>query len=235
MGAVLSVESGQTNAPPTVIDPGTWNEAVAWLLRLSSSPTRVYRGQRDYSWTLRTRLGRDLSRLPPDRDRRSIENSVIGFFMDQAAGLLPTVPDEHDLLSWLSLMQHYRSANAPLLDWSMSPFVAAYFAYEQASGEDAALYALDTYFCRREFVTILPMPWDHLGAMAHSTTGNDGHTITRYPMRELYRRDRENELLRWAIIKETRWPLPTIPLNQDARMGGSANHLYIVRRRRSSN
>jgi hypothetical protein len=204
-------------APPVFLDPKSWNEAVGWLVQLSETP-RVYRGQRNYAWALKTRLARDFQRLPANINKLALENSVIGFFMDQATGLLPSVPDEHDLLGWLSLMQHY-GAPTRLLDWSVSPFVAAYFAYEQASDTDAALYALDPYFCRRQFVgSLLPMPWDHTGTMAHSTTDRDGNTTVTYPTRERYRRDRENDLLRWAMIQRSRWPLPTIPFDQDARM-----------------
>jgi FRG domain len=205
------------NVPPTYIDPQSWDEAVAWLFRFSGSG-RIYRGQRDYSWTLRTRLARDLDKLPPDTIGLSIENSAIGYFMDQATGLLPAVPDEHDLLGWLALMQHY-GAPTRLLDWSQSPFVATYFAYEQSAENDSALYALDPYFCRRQFVgSLFPMPWDHTGTMGHSATDSDGNTITTYPTRTQYRRDRENELLRWSMTHSSRWPLPTIPFDQDARM-----------------
>jgi hypothetical protein len=213
----LTTEQGQNDVPETHIDPGSWDELVAWLFRFSAS-IRIYRGQRDYSWTLRTRLARDLEKLPTSVIRLSVENSAIGFFMDQAAGLLPNVPDEHDLLGWLALMQHY-GAPTRLLDWSQSPFVATYFAYEQASDDDSALYALDPYFCRRQFVgSLIPMPWDHTGTLAHSTTDKEGSTTTAYPGRTQYRRDRENDLLRWSITHSSGWPLPTIPFGQDARM-----------------
>ena len=213
----MSPDSQESPAPPTHVDPDSWEEAVTWLLQLSDT-TRIFRGQRDYSWTLRTRLARDLDGLPPDSNKLSVENSAIGFFMDRATGLLASVPDEHDLLGWLSLMQHY-GAPTRLLDWSQSPFVATYFAYEQLSGVDAAIYALDPYYCRRQFVgSLLPMPWDHTGTMTHSVTDRDGTTTRTYPTREKYRRDRENELLRWSMTNQSRWPLPSIPFNQDARM-----------------
>jgi hypothetical protein len=204
-------------APPTHIDPRSWDELVAWLFRFSGL-NRIYRGQKNNTWTLKTRLTRDLERLLPDINALALENSAIGFFMDQAAGLLATTPDEHDLLGWLSLMQHY-GAPTRLLDWSQSPFVGTYFAYEQPSEDDAALYALDPYLCRRQFVgSLLPMPWDHTGTFGHSKTDTEGNPTVTYPTRTQYRRDRENELLRWAMTHGSRWPLPTIPFDQDARM-----------------
>jgi hypothetical protein len=212
----LPTESNEPT-PPTTIEPASWSEAVAYLFQFSAT-TRIYRGQRNHSWTLRTRLARDLALLPSTQDKLSVENSAIGFFMDRITGLLPSVPDEHDLLGWLSLMQHY-GAPTRLLDWSESPFVATFFAYEQRSDTDAALFALDPYYCRRQFVgSLFPMPWDHTGTFGHSTTDEDGVTTVTYPTRERYRRDRENDLLRWAILKQSRWPLPTMPFDQDPRM-----------------
>lgn len=212
---------------PITIEPASWNEAVAYLFQFSAS-SRIYRGQRNYSWTLRTRLARDLALLPMSMDKLSVENSAIGFFMDRITGLLSSVPDEHDLLGWLSLMQHY-GAPTRLLDWSESPFVATFFAYEQRSDTDAAVYALEPYYCRRQFVgSLLPRPWDHTGTFGHSLTDRDGVTTVTYPTRERYRRDRENELLRWAIMKQSGWPLPMIPFDQDSRMAAQQTVFTLI-------
>jgi hypothetical protein len=205
------------NPVPTYLEPNTWDDAVNLLLSLSRT-TRIYRGQRNYSWPVKTRLARDLERLPSDRDPLALENSGIGFFMDRATGLLSRVPDEHDLLGWLSLMQHY-GAPTRLLDWSQSPFVAAFFAYDQASETDGSLYALEPYFCRRQFVgSLIPLPWDHTGTRSLSVNDANGGAIISYPGLDLYRRDRENALLRSAMMQHSRWPLPTIPFDQDSRM-----------------
>ena len=213
----MSSDRSPEPGPQTHLDPSSWEETVTGLLQLPKEP-RIFRGQRKYSWNVRTRLARDIGSLPPNADSVAFENSAIGFFMDRATGLLPTVPDEHDLLGWLSLMQHY-GAPTRLLDWSESPFVASYFAYEQASGSDAAVYALNPYYCRRQFVgTLFPGPWDHTGTVAYPTTDAQGVTTRTYPARGAYRRDQENELLRRSITDQARWPLPTIPFAQDERM-----------------
>jgi hypothetical protein len=185
---------------------------------------RVFRGQRDYDWPLRTRLARELDKFPEDTYALAIENSAIGFFIDRATGILPNVPDEHDLLGWLSLMQHY-GAPTRLLDWSESPFVAAYFAYEQSSNSDGAIYALNPRYCRLQFFGSLGpgLPWDHTGTMASSASGE-----TTYPTRVLYRRDEENEVLRWAITHQSHWPLPTIPISQDARMSAQQTIFTLI-------
>lgn len=213
---------------PTHIEFESWAHLVQALL--SSNSTLIWRGQSDYEWTLSTSLSRQLRTFDPKHATNwdQLENSAISYFMDRAAGLLEVVPDEHDLLAWLAFMQHY-GAPTRLLDWSLSPFVAVYFAYEYPKDADAALYALDYYLARRINVRVLfPWPWDHLGTMASTTTDKDGNSSTTYPSRSLYRQDRENDILRWAIQVKSHCPLPTMPFQQDARMAGQQTVMTLM-------
>lgn len=204
--------------PPTHLEFNSWDELLAALSRIPDP--WIFRGQRNYDWNLLTKLGRDLRALDEShgKDWRSLENSSIGYFMDRANGLMDRTPDEHDLLGWLSFMQHY-GAPTRLLDWSFSPYVALYFAYEQPTESDSAIYAINSYLSRRTNVgSLFPMPWDHLGVTRSSSDDTEGNTVSTYPSRERYRRDYENEILQWAIETESKCPLPTIPFYQDDRM-----------------
>lgn len=60
--------------------------------------------------------------------------------MSNAHLYLNHTPKEDDALSWLAIMQHY-GAPTRLLDFTFSPYVAAYFALNGDSG-DAAIYSL---------------------------------------------------------------------------------------------
>jgi hypothetical protein len=55
---------------------------------------------------------------------------------------LDHVPPDADSFQWLALMQHH-GAPTRLLDLTWSPYVAAFFALERASG-DAAVWALNS-------------------------------------------------------------------------------------------
>jgi len=68
------------------------------------------------------------------------ESRILRIFRRKAHLLLQHLPAEDDSFEWLALMQHH-GAPTRLLDFSWSPFVAAFFAFERAS-TDCAVWAL---------------------------------------------------------------------------------------------
>lgn len=118
----------------------TWNEFMSLSAELDGW---AFRGQQDAAWPLLTSLARYLNAYVPDRSSwRARELRAIRIFQRKAHNYLsdPSVLD--NALRCLALMQHH-GAPTRLLDFTKSPFVAAFFALERAVG-DAAVYALNT-------------------------------------------------------------------------------------------
>lgn len=101
----------------------------------------LFRGQSDRLWHLRPSLIRHLRKEASSKEALSIEAHCVKEFRSQAFLHIPNsfLTRGLPLLEWLSMMQHH---NCPtrLLDWTESPFVAAYFAAERDSDRDGAIW-----------------------------------------------------------------------------------------------
>jgi len=65
------------------------------------------------------------------------------------------LPGEKEELEWMSLMRHH-GAPTRLLDWTRSPYVAAFFAVEEATDDiQSAIWAIDTEAIRTEAIHLL--------------------------------------------------------------------------------
>ncbi len=94
----------------------------------------IYRGHSDSRWKLETTLQRKLSEYGIGRRVwKEREQSIISTFQKRVHLYLRHLPNEKNEnrrhLEWLSIMQHF-GAPTRLLDWTYSPFVAAFFALE---------------------------------------------------------------------------------------------------------
>jgi hypothetical protein len=115
----------------------TWQEAKRMLEEYS--PHYIFRGQAYAQWLLQTSLERCSFFAKSYR----IERDIVQDFQRASISYPEIVhpPAQDDYLSWLALMQHY-GAPTRLLDFTHSPFVAAYFALEHAS-QDCAVWAVE--------------------------------------------------------------------------------------------
>jgi hypothetical protein len=103
----------------------------------------AFRGQQDARWLLQSSLSRYLSAFVRDRSAWRIqEQRAIRIFRRKAHNYLSDVRALSDDLRCLGLMQHH-GAPTRLLDFTKSPFVAAFFALERAVS-DAAVFAVNT-------------------------------------------------------------------------------------------
>lgn len=120
----------------------SWSEFV----HLADSPELdgwAFRGQEDAEWPLFSSLSRYLRKFVPDQGRwGEQEHRGIRIFIRKAHHFVADPRALSDDLRTLALMQHH-GAPTRLLDFTKSPYAAAFFALEKASG-DAAVWAVNT-------------------------------------------------------------------------------------------
>lgn len=102
----------------------------------------IYRGQAKASWTLMSSFDRSPSLLELDPD---IENLLIGEYQRAIRSFddRPDIPTT--TLDWLALLQHYRTPTR-LIDFTRSPYVAAYFAFQEEHDDEeepVAIWCVD--------------------------------------------------------------------------------------------
>src|SRR6201991_5355032 len=103
----------------------------------------AFRGQQDARWHLQSSLSRYLLAYVADRaEWHAREARAIRIFRRKAHNYLANPELLNDDLRCLGLMQHH-GAPTRLLDFTKSPYVAAFFALERAIGE-SAVYAVNT-------------------------------------------------------------------------------------------
>lgn len=220
---------GQTRADPgetteRVSDPlnrrcSSWQELFAALLTYSPNATNIFRGHANAEWELVTSLERRLKSLPDSRDRMVAERGIHRRFTERSQSLLHDCPNEDDELSWLMLMQHY-GAPTRLLDWSTSPFVALFFAFEQpVAVAERALWVLSASWLRFQFGTKLFLhmrdPW---GLIAETETSATGDVTTSFPGVGFDWRSAENRRLLDLRAQKCAMPYPLLPPTLTERM-----------------
>jgi hypothetical protein len=121
-----------------------WDRFVGEIGRITTGEEKelkdkewIFRGALE-SKDLETTLERACGRWGiPAQDRPALERELIREVERKAFGLGIPLPHSVDRMWWVSLMQHY-GAPTRLLDFSYSPYVAAYFAFERLFQSDRA-------------------------------------------------------------------------------------------------
>ncbi len=136
------VRKAKTGGPPyPEFRLDSWD---AFLKMITDSPYSnwAFRGHRKEKWPLYSSLSRYFRNFGihpkawPEQESR-----ILRVFKRKAHQFLPHPPDPEDSLQWMALMQHH-GAPTRLLDFTWSPYVAAFFALTHATSE-AAVWALN--------------------------------------------------------------------------------------------
>jgi hypothetical protein len=114
-----------------VVTLSSWQEFKQEAVSLKSKRGYVWRGQKkdeDNGWSLQSSFDRKMQIKEPNarikRLRRHLDN-----FKGEMNRTYPDVLPQDDVGIW-ALGQHY-GLKTPLLDWTLSPFIAAYFAFSE--------------------------------------------------------------------------------------------------------
>ena len=115
----------------------------------------VVRGQADESWPLKPSLLRLFPQGVTAEDALVVEEVGFDEFRSQAhlhlpSEVLPRAYPNPPLGEWWALMQHYY-APTRLLDWTLSPYVAAYYAIEQQFDKAGAIFVVHRPTASRPF------------------------------------------------------------------------------------
>ena len=116
----------------------------SFLKYITSTPYThwAFRGEQHAAWPLYSALSRYLQTFGIDPHAwPEQEERILRIFKRKAHQYLPQPPDIGDDFQWLALMQHH-GAPTRLIDFTWSPYVAAFFALERATDE-AAVWAVN--------------------------------------------------------------------------------------------
>lgn len=124
-----------------------WSQFVDTIQSWPGFRTWAFRGQGDAAWPLQSTLSRHIIVSKVGEKSWPRQESRIRRIFERKSHLYLEDPPSYDELEWMAVMQHH-GAPTRLLDFTWSPYVAAFFALERATAS-AAIWAIN-----------LPLLWE---------------------------------------------------------------------------
>jgi hypothetical protein len=135
----------------------------------------LFRGQAQSPWTLLPTLPRE---TPANKcgwqEIIRLEQELAHQFRQEAHRTLPqaVLPRQDYILDWWPLMQHY-GAPTRLLDWTLSPYVALYFAVDRHWEEDGAVWWFKAATAENLMLRRFPDFLSRVNALFHPRDADD--------------------------------------------------------------
>lgn len=195
-----SVDSGVE-----VHELASWRKYAEWIDKHhANAPALIYRGQADATWLVESSLDRLEKRFPTKKNHSGGvpayfncppvgRDTHLKAYQEAVRNKRGTNPPSLDSFQWWAMGQHHGLAT-PMLDWTLSPFVALFFAFEErcvvhADGrvhepENRAVFALSSS-CITEHGSSdapAPSPYSPKGETS-SRVGNQGGVFLYMPPR----------------------------------------------------
>ncbi|HKA44804.1 MAG TPA: FRG domain-containing protein [Burkholderiales bacterium] len=144
----------------------------------------MFRGHANARWLPTSSLDRYCSEYGfPANGKAIVESFFLQDFYRHLPAQEPGLPVTNDLQLLLAMMQHHGTPTR-LIDWTYSPFIAAYIALETAKGE-AAIWALNGEWLQREANRVVPQAAPHLPRPSDYDRDRDSETFLRLFMPQL--------------------------------------------------
>ena len=105
--------------------------------------SHIFRGQPDSDWLLKPSILRPFKEPYKNSSMLELEEVINRDFIGEAYSLINPIlyKETKNILDWWPIMQHH-GVPTRLLDWSKSPYVAAYFAVNQQLASDGTIWVL---------------------------------------------------------------------------------------------
>lgn len=132
----MEKEEEKVNVKLIKID--SWDE---YKEKVKNYQSWTFRGQSDSEWEIQSSLARVFKTFKVNKIVQNFqEERSVRIFKGKVHDFLKHIPADNDTLQWLAIMQHF-GAPTRLIDFSWSPYVAAFFALENTT-KDSAVWAI---------------------------------------------------------------------------------------------